>query len=589
MSKPLPPTVGERLARCGTHVEVWGIVPGADVTLEVAGAQQTLTVNSTAMTFTVGSLATNAGVRARQRVAADISDWSNVVLVEDVQLPPSAPVTERTISGCAHCISAWGAAPGSRIEITHGSLIMAEGEISRSGVACMEMKFKPADLRWRSATITCGVPSPGKGNIGIYSSPSPLPPPVIVEPVFECQSKIGFQNLVPGATVEIFVRDRDDVTSSLGTFCACSSWVNANIGRQMKKGDRLMAIQTMINDRWQCQVQGTKSAEVTVVPPDSRIKPKILEPVYEGDPMILVTNQIEGGIDRAAVARVRTRPEEDLGSRPSSEFPEVPVPDPGLHADQVLRVMQELCGVQEFSDPVTVQKRPPIIDPPVIRKPLFGCGEIVAVDNVIPGAWVFVRQTPPGLMSPEYPIGKAKAIGSSVSSRCIPSCELTRPSRLTRRLAENPAALLHGSESRASLNSLRRQWCPRPSSVTSPSGSVMSYLGRTSGSSIMTCRWAAEACLERMAQSAFGGRFRTEPSSQPHRPCASLRAATLPPGLLSPALPVKGRLPMTRANGTMADRFKAATTVTTMLAIFERTISLSPVAAFRYRGSTVTI
>jgi hypothetical protein len=49
-----------------------------------------------------------------------------------------------------------------------------------------------------------------------------------------------------------------------------------------------------------------------------------------------------------------------------------------------------------------------------------GPGEIVAVDNVIPGAWVFVRQTPPGLMSPEYPIGKAKAIGSSVVVQVYP-------------------------------------------------------------------------------------------------------------------------------------------------------------------------
>jgi hypothetical protein len=190
------------------------------------------------------------------------------------------------------------------------------------------------------------------------------------------------------------------------------------VGRR-KKGDRLKATQSMVNNRWQCNSRSPESVEIPVVPPDSRIKPKIVSTLYEGDHVIMIENQVEGGTITLLLRPSMSAPEEDVGSRPSSVFPEVPVPNPPLHAGQVLRVMQELCGVKEFSDPAEVQKRPTTIDGPRIRKPLFDCGEVVAVDNVIPGAWVYVRQTPPKFMSPEYPIGQAKAIGTSVVVRAL--------------------------------------------------------------------------------------------------------------------------------------------------------------------------
>jgi hypothetical protein len=422
MAKPLPPTVGERLAKCGTHVDVWGVVPGAKVTLDVAGVQKTQPAGGTSMTFTIPGLNAGDKVRARQQVGSDTSEWSNRVITDDVKLPPNPPLTEATISSCAQCISAWGAAPGSRIEITLGGQKVAEGETSRTGLACMEAKHKPSSSM-QSKTITCGTPSPSVGNIGVYSSPSPLPAPIIVDPVFECQTQVRFEGLVPGATVEIFVTDRANVTNSLGTFCACASRVNANVGRRFEKGDRVKAEQRMIRDQWECNVRGTPGPDVKVVPPDSRIKPKIVDPLYEGDVMILVTNQIEGGTITLLSKASAADPEVELGSRPSSEHPELPVPGPALHAGQILRVIQELCGVKEFSDPVTVKGRPPRIDPPEVRKPLYGCGEVVAIDKVIPGAWVYVRQTPPNVTSPEFPIGKVKALGTSVVVQVAPLLE----------------------------------------------------------------------------------------------------------------------------------------------------------------------
>jgi hypothetical protein len=425
MPKPLPPTVGERLARCGTHVQVWGVVPGSQVTLDVGGATQVLPAGgATGVTFTVSGLSPGAPVRARQQVGSDPpSEWGNVATVEDAQVPPAAPLTELAIPACAHCMAAWGAAPGSRIEIKLGNQMAAEGEVGPDGQACMEMRIKPASSML-SATITCGTPSPATGSVGVYSATAPLPPPDIIEPVFECQTKVGFKGLVPGASVEVFVTDTNGSTSSLGTFCACTSKVNADVGHVMKRGDRLRAVQSIINTRWQCQVPGEKSKEVAVVPPDARIKPKIEEMVFAGDPILRVTNQIDGAAITILSRNFASGPEEDLGSRPSdSQHHQVPVPSP-LRAGQVLRIKQVLCGAAQFSDPVTVQSVPAVLPPPRIRRPIFGCAGVVIVENVLPGAKVYVRQTLPGLLpplSPEFPIGQEWVSGSSVVIQVSPT------------------------------------------------------------------------------------------------------------------------------------------------------------------------
>jgi hypothetical protein len=418
MPKLLPPTVGERLAQCGTQVEVWGIVPGADVTLEADGASQTVRVNATSHLFTVASLPADAKVRARQSVAPDETDFGNVVTAEKVSLPPGPPATESTLPGCGQCIFAWGVDPGSKVEILQGGVVDAEGIANGAGHVCMSVKHPPP-TSYVTQTTTCGTVSPVKGNISVNPAPSEVPPPKIVEPVFECQSVVGFEQLLPGAIYEIFVTDRSGTESSVGTFCACTANMpEVNIPHAFRPGDRVKAIGSMENDRWQCHVRGRMSPEVEAVPPDDRIKPVIDDPVWEADQVILVRNQIGGGtITLMRKTNAQATGEENLGSRPSSTRhpPEVP-PGTTLQAGNIIWVDQELCGVVRSSDRVTVQGRPSDIKVVKVRKPVFACAEIVIVDEVIPGAMVWVRQIvkPPAAPGPEVLLGKKKSEGSTV-------------------------------------------------------------------------------------------------------------------------------------------------------------------------------
>jgi hypothetical protein len=62
---------------------------------------------------------------------------------------------------------------------------------------------EPPPTSYVTQTTTCGTVSPSKGQITVNPAPSEVPPPKIVEPVFECQNVVGFQQLLPGASYEI--------------------------------------------------------------------------------------------------------------------------------------------------------------------------------------------------------------------------------------------------------------------------------------------------------------------------------------------------------------------------------------------------
>lgn len=417
MVKLLPPTVGKRLAKCGDRVLVYGIVPGTEVTLRVNSSEDTKTINANAHTFVLSTpLIENDIIRARQRLGSNESDWSPEVEVEDVSLPPTPPLTEPSIPRCGNSVRAWGIAPGSRIIIeSHGSNI-AEGIANRQGSACIGLNEPPLTSA-QSSTITCGIKSLTPFDINVIGSPTSLPPPVILEPVFGCQNHVVFDELVPGTKVEIIVTDEhgDKQTYSFNT---CWNKVNAGLGKQLAIGDHITARQSMARQEWDCNVKSDYASEVIAVKPDSRIKPIILEPVYEDSQIIRVTNQIEGGMITVFARASEHDPEEEVGYRSSSEFAEIPVPK--LKVGQVLRVAQELCRIVEYSDPVTVKSRPTDINAPTVRKPLYACGSVVLVENVLPGAMVHIKQSVPNHTSPEYTIGLGYGKDSTLEVSVFP-------------------------------------------------------------------------------------------------------------------------------------------------------------------------
>jgi hypothetical protein len=123
MAPPLPPTVGERLVKCETSVDVWGILNGADVDLLINGntVQTQNNVKSWGTSFTLGvSLTPGQAVTARQSLGGQPSAESPVVVVGDVDLPPPPPRLAPSIYRCSNCVFADGMAPGSTITVFQG-------------------------------------------------------------------------------------------------------------------------------------------------------------------------------------------------------------------------------------------------------------------------------------------------------------------------------------------------------------------------------------------------------------------------------------------------------------------------------------
>jgi hypothetical protein len=133
----------------------------------------------------------------------------------------------------------------------------------------------------------------------------------------------------------------------------------------------------------------------------------------------------------------------------------------------------------------------------------------VSIDNVIPGAWVYIRQTPPKLMSPEYPIGKAKAIGTSVIVQVYPVLQADAFVTAYQEVGGKLSGAAPWVQVEHKAEFPPPKVVPPSSLAIGSSGLRRLYPVRTSGSSIAEFRSAAGAYPIRKARSASGGRFRT--------------------------------------------------------------------------------
>jgi hypothetical protein len=381
---PLPPTVHERLALCGERVFVDGLVPGATVELHVDSAILTTTTSGGGHTFVVPQLSAGAAVRARQDAGAGFTSFSPSVIVENAFVPPqAAPTLPDEIGVCSQCVFVSHATPGARLELRVGNALVGSGLASYHGDACVGVDLR--DRRARETLtvrqVVCGAPGPDTGRT--LATLTPLPRPVIGEPIFGCQNRIP----VSGARAGALLTFETDGGDSLGTVCTCWSAVNVFVTRALAVGEGVRA--NCVYDSASCKETGPSSDLRFAVVPDERIKPEVLEALIEGDQIIRVANQIAGASLLVRIAIAQGQPAEEFGPRATSVEQEIALGAP-LVAGNVVTAVQTLCGVSMESDPVTVQPKPPVIFAPVIVPPLYMCGQAVQVSNLHQGALVRV-------------------------------------------------------------------------------------------------------------------------------------------------------------------------------------------------------
>jgi hypothetical protein len=386
MSTPLPPTVHERLARCGERVFVDGLVAGATVELHVDGTVLTQTASGSRRTFTVPPLNAGATVRARQDTGSGFTPFSPPVVVEEAFVPPEAgPSLPEVIGPCSQCVFVTHATPGASLELRTGGDLVGQGLADRHGNACIGLdirRFKgEAGVNLLARQVVCGAPGPDTAR-ALAQLPA-LPKPTILDPIFGCQNRVPVSEARPGGLLTFETDGGDD----LGTVCTCWSRVDVLVNRALAVGERVHT--RSLYDADVCEEIGPWSDWREVVAPDERIRPEILEAVVEGDQVIRVANQIAGATLLIRIAPAEGLAADEFGPRATSEEQEIALAAP-LAAGNIVSVVQTLCGVSMESEPVTVQPLPPEILAPVVVPPMFACGQAVQVSNLHPGALVRV-------------------------------------------------------------------------------------------------------------------------------------------------------------------------------------------------------
>src|ERR1044072_5311253 len=122
----LPPTVHERLARCGTSIVIRGLVGGATVEVDVSGARYSFVAAGAGHNLGVPPLAADDVVRARQDDGSGngFTPWSPSVIVEDAASPPTAaPLLPLEVGECSHCVRVEGLVPGCEVELRQEGVV----------------------------------------------------------------------------------------------------------------------------------------------------------------------------------------------------------------------------------------------------------------------------------------------------------------------------------------------------------------------------------------------------------------------------------------------------------------------------------
>ncbi len=385
----LPPTVAERLARCGTRVLVTGLAASAEVTVSVGADDHTFTATSGSRTLIVPPLAAGVEVTARQQDAGGPSGSSAPVVVEEVALPPQArPELPGQVGMCAECIHVGGLVPGCDVEVFVLGAPAGEGVANRHGSACVKVDFELQGERGtlEARMIVCGDAGPLASTEIVGEGP--LTAPTVAGPLYACQRMVPLRDVRPGANYRL----ESDVDGGLGSFCNCWHAVNVFIGPELVAGHRISAQGFWSSNR--CQADGPPSDGRLVVEPDEGITPELLAPLVDGDMHIRVDNQIAGSDLHVIVRDGPGQPEVEFGPRPANADPTDLVIALGdrLEEGQQVKVRQTLCTRDEESDWVTVIGPPPEVLAPVVLGPLYECAGRVQVHNLHPGATVRVFQ-----------------------------------------------------------------------------------------------------------------------------------------------------------------------------------------------------
>jgi len=282
-----PPIVTEPLYECAIAVTVISYVLDADIELEVDGIIIASANGGSpwpeGVTVPIpNALVAGQKVRARQKTAIALSDWSAEVIVKDhtKDYPAGLPRPEINPAPVFEC----GVRTGVSNLLTGGNVWISADQIEVGRVnGCSShqgVNVSPAyglDQKVRAWFELCKDPSPPSIEYVTGKPPNPLPAPS-VDPIFESGTVLTVKNIVNGAKVTVY---RNGVNQ--GTWPCWGFSIAINGLGPFVTGDNFTAMQSM------CPGNPDSPPGDGVVQPCSSLAAPEIGPVQAGDDRITLT------------------------------------------------------------------------------------------------------------------------------------------------------------------------------------------------------------------------------------------------------------------------------------------------------------
>ena len=195
-------------------------------------------------------------VCATQTLCSRESELSSAVMVTDAPEVLIKPVVEEPLYACSITVRVSNLHPGTRVYVSAADVgVIGEAHVISSE---MDITVRPVLVKGQKITavaIGCGLESEISDPVDVQEAPTHLPAPRIIEPVNTCDRFVQVRDLIPGATVDVYV---NGTWSGRGMAGADADSIAVQI-LPLEVGDQVYAIQHL------CDVYSDRGSSVTVV------------------------------------------------------------------------------------------------------------------------------------------------------------------------------------------------------------------------------------------------------------------------------------------------------------------------------------
>ncbi len=360
----------------GASVEV---LVGASVVGSGTASGPELTVTLT------GNLGAGDEVRARQQIGSDTSANSPDPVLVQAKPPTIGHVADRShLHVCGECIWLGGLVPGATVDVKAPSgLVGSASSYDGNARVHLSAPIQFGDVL-ESTQVACGesglathghTPDFPGGDRGAQ-----LPKPTVESPLRKCQRGVVVSDVYEGAHVDLLRSGGPNLQA-----CFDASALRFVVNPPLGLGEIYSATQSFPN----CEVKSADADPVEVGPNIPVPPPVVVGPLCTGATEVRLSGLLYG----SQVRILQDGTELGTAQSPTEgtyDFPVPPLSPPSHHGGHVT-ARQELCGDwSDDSDPVEVDPAPDEIPTPHIPEPLFECASAVFVENVRPGARVYV-------------------------------------------------------------------------------------------------------------------------------------------------------------------------------------------------------